>query len=152
MSSDHGALSCKEEGLNTERPESLLTGRSEASIAKHVEGGPLRLINVSTYELEKYGRSTPQYAILSHTWGAVDDEVDLDAWQQGHREDRFGYAKIFNACQQAQKDGLDYLWVDTCCIDKKNSTELSESINSMYKWYRFAQVCYIHLADVGERL
>ena len=46
------------------------------------------------------------------------------------------------------KDGLSHAWIDTCCIDKSSSAELSEAINSMYTWYEVAQVCYAYLEDV----
>jgi hypothetical protein len=39
-------------------------------------------------------------------------------------------------------------WLDSCCIDKTSSAELSEAINSMYRWYQNAQVCYAYLEDV----
>jgi hypothetical protein len=61
---------------------------------------------------------------------------------------RFGFWKILKACLQARGDGLDFLWVDTNCIDKSSSAELSEAINSMYAWYRNASVCYAYLVDV----
>ncbi|KAM5546187.1 hypothetical protein V8D89_000313 [Ganoderma adspersum] len=56
--------------------------------------------------------------------------------------------KIGEACTVARKDGYDYIWIDSCCIDKSSSSELSEAINSMYKWYGHAVVCYAYLADV----
>lgn len=61
---------------------------------------------------------------------------------------RFGYWKILQTCILARKDGLRYLWVDTNCIDKTSSAELSEAINSMYVWYRSSAVCYAYLSDV----
>ncbi|EPE26469.1 HET-containing protein [Glarea lozoyensis ATCC 20868] len=61
--------------------------------------------------------------------------------------EKVGYAKIDSACIQTAKDGLEWLWVDTCCIDKSNSAELSEAINSMYKWYENSVVCYALLED-----
>lgn len=110
----------------------------------------MRLINVDTHALENFGPSTltPPYAILSHTWST--EEVSFADWQAdpSEHEGKLGYAKAVEACRQAQQDGLNYVWVDTCCIDKANNTELSESINSMYKWYELAKVCYVHLADV----
>ncbi len=57
-------------------------------------------------------------------------------------------AKIRGACAQALKDGLEYIWIDTNCIDKTSSAELSETINSMFAWYRDARVCYVYLVDV----
>ena len=61
---------------------------------------------------------------------------------------KLGYAKIAFTCRQAQRDGWSYAWVDTCCIDKTSSAELSEAINSMYRWYQKAQICYVYLSDV----
>ncbi|XXH05775.1 Arp complex subunit [Hypoxylon texense] len=58
------------------------------------------------------------------------------------------YAKIRGCCEQAIRDGYDYVWVDTCCIDKGSSAELSEAINSMFAWYRDADICYVYLVDV----
>lgn len=59
-----------------------------------------------------------------------------------------GYQKIKLCAEQAKKDGIDYIWVDTCCIDKSSSSELSEAINSMFHWYRDAHICYAYLHDV----
>ena len=56
--------------------------------------------------------------------------------------------KIRRACEVARADGYEYIWIDSCCIDKSSSSELSEAINSMYAWYRGAHVCYAYLADV----
>jgi len=96
-----------------------------------------------------------EYAILSHRW--IAEEVDYDemvglAKVEGEERDeirqRDGYRKILQSCNQAQKDGYEWLWVDTCCIDKRSSAELSEAINSMYLWYESAKVCYAYLHDV----
>ena len=51
-------------------------------------------------------------------------------------------------CNQAKRDGYKYAWVDTCCIEKNSSAELQEAINSMYRWYSEAAVCYAYLSDV----
>lgn len=59
------------------------------------------------------------------------------------------WTKIRGAMQQAAKDGHDYIWIDTLCIDKSSSAELSEAINSMYQWYEEAEVCYVYLADLS---
>lgn len=107
------------------------------------------LLNASTRQHEysvdetrKYGR----YAILSHTWD--DEEVTFQDIQSGHAPLKKGYSKIENACRRALEDKLEYCWVDTCCIDKTSSAELSEAINSMYRWYYQAKVCYAYLQDV----
>ena len=96
-----------------------------------------------------------EYAILSHRWIGQevdhDEIVDLAKMAVEERDEirqRGGYRKILDTCGQAQKDGYEWLWVDTCCIDKRSSAELSEAINSMYRWYENAKVCYAYLHDV----
>ncbi|RSL95846.1 hypothetical protein CDV31_013734 [Fusarium ambrosium] len=108
----------------------------------------MRLINTTTLEVEEFfDISIPEYAILSHTWG--DGEVSLQDWaDRKNRRFKPGFQKIMWACSQAVKDKLDYVWVDTNCIDKTSSAELSEAINSMFKWYRRSNVCYVYLEDV----
>ena len=49
---------------------------------------------------------------------------------------------------QVIQDGLEYVWNDTCCIDKKSSAELSEAINSMFRWYANSVICYAYLSDI----
>lgn len=88
----------------------------------------------------------PSYAILSHRW--QDGEVSFQDMQTGKGAKKAGYAKIKGCCSQALKVGLQYVWIDTCCIDKSSSAELSESINSMYRWYGNAAMCYAYLSDV----
>ena len=96
-----------------------------------------------------------KYAILSHRWTL--QEVDYaeivklakkPVEERDEIRQRDGYQKILQSCEQAQKDGYEWLWVDTCCIDKRSSAELSEAINSMYRWYQNAKVCYAYLHDV----
>ncbi|EFZ04211.1 heterokaryon incompatibility protein [Metarhizium robertsii] len=91
----------------------------------------------------------PPSAILSHTWGP--DEVffaDLaktpSDWQH-----KAGYHKIKFCADQVRRHGLQFFWVDTCCIDKSDSIELQTAINSMFRWYRDAKRCYVYLPDVS---
>ena len=78
-------------------------------------------------------RDVPEYAILSHTWGANGEEVTLKDILDGSGKKKTGYKKIEFCRAQAINDGLRHFWVDTCCIDKMNNTELSEAIDSMFK-------------------
>jgi len=96
---------------------------------------------------ESFGDEVPQYAILSHTWGA--EEVTFRDLIDGTGQHKAGYRKIHFCGKQARRDGLRYFWVDTCCIDKSSSAELSEAINSMFYWYRRAATCYVYLSDVS---
>ncbi|KAK4947888.1 hypothetical protein LTR10_013396 [Elasticomyces elasticus] len=97
------------------------------------------------------GEEIPRYAILSHTWGPDDEEVTFNDLQNGSDKSKAGYAKIRFCGEQARSDDLQYFWVDTCCIDKANHTELSEAITSMFAWYRDATKCYVYLSDVSAR-
>src|SRR5467141_2342887 len=91
----------------------------------------------------------PCYAILSHTWGPDTEEVSFKDMMDGTAKSKVpGYNKIRFCGEQARRDGLQYFWIDTCCIDKSSSTELQEAINSMFRWYRDAAKCYVYLADV----
>jgi hypothetical protein len=90
----------------------------------------------------------PKYAILSHTWGADTEEVIYRDLIDGTGKNKIGYNKIRFCGEQAKRDGLQYFWVDTCCIDKSNNNELAEAINSMFRWYRDSAKCYVYLADV----
>ena len=106
--------------------------------------GEFSLTNDITYP-------TTPYAILSHTWGEDDEEVTFEDLKDGSGKTKNGYKKLRFCGQQASRDGLQYVWVDTCCINKSNSTELSEAINSMFRWYRKAAICYVYLADVWTK-
>ena len=92
----------------------------------------------------------PPYAILSHTWGDDDDEVTFKDLTDGSGKMKRGYDKIKFCAVQAKIDGLRYIWIDTCCINKSDSVELSEAIISMFRWYREAAKCYVYLADVPK--
>jgi hypothetical protein len=110
----------------------------------------MRLINTSSLLIEEFlQRMVPEYAILSHVW--QDEEVNLKDVQSGSASAKEGYAKIVNCCKKAADDGYQYCWIDTCCIDKTSSAELSEAINSMYQWYKSSSVCYVYLADFEAR-
>jgi len=89
----------------------------------------------------------PPYAILSHTW-EHGEEVTFRDLIDGTGKNKTGYNKIQFCGQQAERDGLRYFWVDTCCIDKSSSAELQEAINSMFRWYQKAERCYVYLSDV----
>jgi hypothetical protein len=94
----------------------------------------------------------PSYAVLSHTWGPEDEEVTFKDLEENAGQRKFGstgYNKVQFCGKQAAKHGISYFWVDTCCIDKSSSAELSEAINSMFRWYHKAARCYVYLSDVS---
>ena len=108
----------------------------------------MRLLDARTITLRSFvsENEVPRYAILSHTWGR--EEVAFDDLNGSDPSQLYGYEKLNEACRQTRRDGIHYLWMDTCCIDKRSSSELSEAINSMFKWYKAAAVCYAYLQDV----
>ncbi|KAK0622375.1 heterokaryon incompatibility protein-domain-containing protein [Immersiella caudata] len=114
----------------------------------------MRLLDVDTLEIEEfYGTDKPRYAILSHTWGKEEisfpDMLAIRAAADTRHPLRRkrGFHKIINTCEQARRDGYRHVWVDTCCIDKSSSSELSEAINSMFAWYQESDMCYAYLED-----
>ncbi|RYP57749.1 hypothetical protein DL770_010592 [Monosporascus sp. CRB-9-2] len=110
----------------------------------------MRLLNVETFDLDTFDVGhAPEYAILSHTWGEDSEEVsynDISAGRLATAETRPN--KVSGCCKQAKEDGYEYVWIDTCCINKTDSVELQEAINSMFRWYENAQICYVFLSDV----
>jgi hypothetical protein len=113
----------------------------------------MRLLSVNvdgSFSLTAFiGDQIPSYAILSHRWEANNQEVTFQDLEKGIKSGKSGYTKIQFCASQAQRDGLKYFWVDSCCIDKSNSTELQEAINSMFRWYHNAAKCYVYLSDVS---
>ena len=105
------------------------------------DGGRVSLV-------EFVGKNIPRYAVLSHTWGPDHEEVTFKDLMDSTGSGKAGYRKIHFCTTQAARDGLQFSWVDTCCIDKSSSAELSEAINSMFRWYHDAAKCYVYLADV----
>lgn len=111
----------------------------------------MRLLSTNTFTLNEFFAGIPKYAIVSHTWGT--DEVSFQDIQRDHvwlatEKPDAKFAKIKNSCEKAASQGYEFIWIDTCCIDKTSSSELSEAINSMFRWYQKSDVCYAYLADV----
>jgi hypothetical protein len=98
--------------------------------------------------IASFDDAIPRYAILSHTWGPDAEEVTFADLAQSSGKHKPGYTKIRFCGEQAQRDGLQYFWVDTCCIDKTDKAELSLAIQSMFRWYQNATKCYVYLSDV----
>jgi hypothetical protein len=132
----------------------------------------MRLVNILTLEIESHSddRTRPIYDILSHTWGQ--EEVSFQEWntvltlekrkarrfptdplvelQVAEIKRRRGYKKVVKFCEltKRRQPRRQYVWVDTVCIDKTSSSELSEAINSMFRWYKESGICCVFLDDV----
>ncbi len=116
---------------------------------------------LSSHRAELHSFDSPKsvpggYAILSHTWSKNEQtfqdlqrlkERCAQPWSRKTPRD-LASAKIRGCCELAQKHGYDWVWIDTCCIDKSSSSDLQEAINSMFHYYSLAEVCYAYLEDV----
>ena len=108
----------------------------------------IHIVHTTKIELCEFTeKQTPDYAILSHTWNS--SEISFSEFSKlvagpGPPMD----SKVTRCCELAASKGWNYVWIDTCCIDKTSSAELSEAINSMFRWYKSAKVCYAYLIDV----
>jgi Heterokaryon incompatibility protein (HET) len=114
----------------------------------------MRLLSINsdgTFSQTRFanGNIPNSYVILSHTWEADDQEVTLQDINDGSGGDKAGYRKIQFCGDQAKKDGFEYFWVDSCCIDRSSSSELSEALVSMFDWYKSSTRCYVYLLDVS---
>lgn len=111
----------------------------------------LRLSDRGGFTLARAGDldGTP-YGILSHTWGPQEeDEVTFEDVKRGSGKEKAGYAKITFCVERAKENDLKHFWIDSCCIDRPNNTELTEAINSMFGWYKAAAKCFVYLQDVS---
>lgn len=116
----------------------------------------MRLINTLKFIQERrihfeefYDSEIPDYAILSHTWER-NQEVTYEDCNSDESKAKSGFIKICETCDLAVHHSFNYVWVDTCCIDKSSSAELSEAINSMFKWYQRAGICFAYLSDLED--
>jgi hypothetical protein len=109
----------------------------------------MRLLHARTLELKTFVDAIPPYAMLSHCW--EDEEVVFtDLADLNVAKEKKGYRKIEKTCELALHNGFAYVWIDTCCIDKSSSAELSEAINSMFVWYKGSTQCFAYLDDVDN--
>lgn len=107
----------------------------------------MRLLNTISLTFEEFSDDKIMpYAILSHRW--EEEEVLYQDMLTGRARKLKGYAKLEGCCRLARSEGFKYVWIDTCCIDKSSSAELTEAINSMFLWYQRADECYAYLSDV----
>ncbi|KAI1456324.1 HET-domain-containing protein [Annulohypoxylon moriforme] len=119
----------------------------------------MHLLDVKTRRLrknveEKSGIAVEKYAILSHRWLAREDEIlfqDIESNDHTLLEKKLGLYKLTQCCKQAESDGLKYVWIDSCCVNRSDSTELQEVINSMYRYYENSQKCYVYLKDTLQK-
>jgi hypothetical protein len=108
----------------------------------------MRLLHTTTRKLHVFFSNIPKYAILSHTWQK--EEISLQELEADSNKDKAGWRKVIKFCELASSEGYTFAWIDTCCIDKTSSAELSEAINSMFQWYQSAALCYAYLEDVDH--
>ncbi len=115
----------------------------------------MRLLNTQTLELSLFIDHVPEYAILSHRWEREELTFDDLTKRPIFNSDsltskKAGFEKVKGTCSLAARDGFEWVWIDSCCINKSSSSELQEAINSMFSWYAKAQICYVYLSDVPD--
>ena len=115
----------------------------------------LRTSSAELHHFTDYTALHEGYAILSHTWSSNGEQtfqevqrIVAQCQSTGRSPRDYVSDKIRRCCEVAQRDGYAWVWIDSCCINKESSTELSEAINSMFTWYAHSEVCYAYLEDV----
>ncbi|EIW54526.1 HET-domain-containing protein, partial [Trametes versicolor FP-101664 SS1] len=111
----------------------------------------MRLLNTGTLRIMHFPNpdTHPPYAILSHVWqGDEASYQDIHALRAHPNPLSVAPEKVRRFCAFARAEGYEWAWLDACCIDKTSSSELSEALNSMFRWYQDAVVCYAYLHDV----
>ncbi|KAK7443547.1 hypothetical protein VKT23_015720 [Stygiomarasmius scandens] len=114
---------------------------------------PHRFIDTRTLGLVEFDEDSfiPPYAMFSHTWSKGNEVVyDEFIHPQAETFSKLGYHKIRDACRQARRDGIRYIWVDTCCVKQGNHEDVVANITSMYAYYQNAEVCYVYLVDAKD--
>lgn len=122
----------------------------------------MRLLHTDTLQFSEYvsPNDAPAYIIASHRW--LEGEVSYQEFLRDRRNTapeiilKPGWDKILHFCnyikdwRTCSPDGdiPQYLWIDTCCINKESSAELQEAITSMFEWYAQAWCCLAWLHDV----
>ncbi|KAK4500922.1 hypothetical protein PRZ48_009114 [Zasmidium cellare] len=112
----------------------------------------MRLLNVHDLTLRKFiGVNIPKYVITSHRW-SEDEEASMKDLSDALDMSKSGHRKVKGFADYVRKnvDGVEWIWIDTCCINQDSSQEVSEAINSMFRWYLEAQVCLAYMADVSD--
>jgi hypothetical protein len=111
----------------------------------------MRLLNVHDLKLVEFSDANrPAYAIASHRWD--EHEATFADVRDAQNTSTTGYQKVKDFTEYVKKhvSGVDWLWIDTCCINKDSAAELSKAINLMFEWYYQADVCLAYLRDVEE--
>jgi hypothetical protein len=109
----------------------------------------MRLLHAKNLYFEEFFEDAcPDYVVFSHNWGTVEEEVTYSDLLNGRKRDTTGYAKIISLCAKTVEHKYSWVWVDTCCIDKNSSAELTEAVHSMFRWYQNARKCFVYMNDV----
>lgn len=120
----------------------------------------MRLLSTKSYQLfepHELPVPFPHYAILSHTWISPEDEITYQDFKRRKVDIESGifkykgWSKLRKYFDRTARDGWEWAWMDTCCIDKTNPADTQEAINAMFRWYQDAGVCYAYLEDIDMR-
>lgn len=111
----------------------------------------MRLLNVNTFEFKTFFDERPGYIVLSHRWNDG-EEMMLQDIKDRQNVDKQGYRKIQGFAKYVRENipCVEWIWVDTCCVNQDSDREVSEAVNSMFHWYADADACLAYLADVDD--
>lgn len=116
------------------------------------------LLNTEHFYLQSFiPGQVPDYVILSHRWHtpnteecSFEDMIKTPIWNPNKLRKKQGFIKVQGACDLASRHGYNWIWIDSCCIDKSSSAELQEAINSMWNYYADSNICYVYMADIPD--
>ncbi|KAG2742786.1 hypothetical protein P692DRAFT_201795371, partial [Suillus brevipes Sb2] len=107
--------------------------------------------DIHTKRIEEVVKKNLQYAMLSHRWEGKEpllQDIQGKSVYDSELDSVGGMAKLRSFCKTAHDAGYNWVWSDTCCIDKNINVELQESVNSMFVWYRHSALTIVYLSDV----
>ena len=113
----------------------------------------MRLLNVVTLKFRKFHRDVPKYAVASHRW-REEEEAMIGDVKDRCNTNKSGFRKVEGFAKYVKEHvgHVEWLWIDTCCVDQSSSQEVTEAVNSMFRWYTNAEVCIAYLRDVENAL
>lgn len=107
------------------------------------------LLHTASLELCEFGSDAPPYGTFSARW--EDDTLgheDLPSPQTAHQ--RPAFQALQRACSECQNHGLQWLWNDAVCINRRSIDALSKTLNSLAEIYRKSRLCIVYLHDLFD--
>lgn len=124
----------------------MVIGRVKAA---QTNAGLLRLIGARDLLPIRFSADkAPPYAFISHCWLHPDEEPTLRDLVDNVAYRKAGFTKLQRAADVALRRGLEYFWIDTCCVDGRIIHEVRQAIKTVALWLTKADICFVYLSDV----